>query len=306
MTPAALALCAGLVAASASVALAQAPRVPVIEVSTQVVSANVVVFDSAGRFVKGLTPADVELLEDGVPQEVTFFKEASDKTGEKIPLSVVLALDSSGSMAKNLHFLQEAANTFVNKLEDIDAALVVQFNSSVKSSAEFTSDLDHLSESIEGMQAWGGTSLFDAVHYALGRVRQRPGRKAVIVFSDGADHDSTLGEDDVVAYGQAVEATVYSVAIKGNEGGGTSKGFLQKIAKETGGSFFFPDRVGDLIKIFADIASELHNHYAMGYTPKRAPDGTWRSIQVRLKNRKDLQVRVRKGYVAVKPKRPAQ
>src|SRR5262249_46810097 len=74
-------------------------------------------------------------------------------------------------------------------------------------------------------------------------------------------------------------------------------------SQETGGSFFFPDRIADLIKIFSDISDELHNHYLLAYTPKRPPDGTWREIQVHLLNNKDAEVRVRKGYFAVKRRR---
>ena len=184
----------------------------------------------------------------------------------------------------------------------MDSGLIVQFNTSVKGSAEFTGDLDRLEQFVESLQAWGGTALYDAVHYGLDRVRDQPGRKAVIVFSDGADHASSFSEQEVVDYARSVEATVYSVLIRGEEGmfGRSPRGFLRKIAQETGGSYFFPDKVGDLIKIFAGISDELHHHYALAYTPKKAPDGTWRTIEVRLINRGDAQVRVRKGYFAVR------
>ena len=82
--------------------------------------------------------------------------------------------------------------------------------------------------------------------------------------------------------------------------GRSPRGFLRKIAQETGGSFFFPDNVGDLIKVFAGISDELHHHYALAYSPKLPPDGLWRTIEVRLVGRKDALVRVRKGYFAVR------
>lgn len=271
-----------------------------IRAETYVVSANVVVFDSAGRFVKGISATDVEVLEDGVPQEVSFFREASDRTGEPIPLSVVLALDASGSMRENLRFLQQAATAFVNRLEDVDSVMIVQFNESVKGSAEFTDEVDRLDRFIDGLQVWGGTALYDAVHYSLNRVMDRPGRKAVVIFSDGADNSSSIKDDDVVAMAQGIEATVYSVAIEGESG---SKGFLQRVARESGGAYFAPDKVAELSAVFAAIANELHNHYILGYTPKRDPDGSWRRIEVRIKNHKQTQIRTRKGYVARKPRR---
>ena len=282
------------------------PPTLVLEVEVEVVSVTAVVYDKAGHFVSGLGPADIELLEDGVPQEVSYFREASaDQGAEKIPLSVVMVLDASGSMHRNMHFLQEAAINFVRKLEDVDTALVVQFNESIKGSAEFTGDVDRLEQFVDALQAWGGTSLFDAIHYGLNRIRDQKGRKAVIVFSDGEDTTSQMKEQEVVDYARAVEASVYTIGIRGEGvGGGSSpRGFLRKISRETGGQFFFPERVGDLNKVFSAIAEELHQHYLLAYTPKRSPDGTFRTIDLRPK-RKDLEVRVRKGYFALKRPKP--
>jgi VWFA-related protein len=270
------------------------PRIFTFESAVDMVSLTAVVHDKGGRFLRGLGPKDVDVFEDGVRQEVTYFREATDKSAEeKIPLSVVLVLDASGSMRENMHFLQEAALAFVYKLTDVDQALVVQFNESIKGSAEFTGDVARLEQFVEALQAWGGTSLYDAIHYSLGRIRDQPGRKAIVVFSDGADTTSGMREQEVVDYARAVEATVYCVGIGG------ARGFLRKIAQETGGSFFSPGRVGDLIKVFNAISDELHNHYALAYSPAKPPDGLWRNIQVSLK-RKDAEIRVRKGYFAVK------
>jgi Ca-activated chloride channel family protein len=284
---------------------AQTPPPIVLEVDVDVVSVTAVVHDSAGRFVGGLGPKDVELFEDNVPQDVTYFREASaDQGAERIPLSVVLVLDSSGSMARNMRFLQEAAVNFVRKLEDVDTALVVQFNNTIKGSVEFTGDTERLEQFVDALQAWGGTSLNDAIHYGLNRIRDQKGRKALVVFSDGEDTTSQLKEQEVLDYARAVEASIYTIGIRGSVGGGSSpRGFLRKISKETGGEFFFPERVGDLTKVFQAISDELHQHYLLAYTPKRGPDGTFRKITLRAK-RKDLEVRVRQGYFALKRPKP--
>ena len=295
---------AGLLLLPALPAAAQTPD-PTPEpftfgVELDVVSVTAVVYDKAGRFIRGLDKGDIQVFEDGVEQQVTYFREARGGD-EKIPLSVVLVLDSSGSMQHNLRFLQEAALNFVYKLEDVDQALVVQFNSSIKGSAEFSGDLDRLERFVDAMQAWGGTSLHDAIHYGLNRIRDQPGRKAMVVFSDGADTTSQLQEQDVIDYARAVEATVYSIGIEAGPGfrGGSPRGFLKKIAQETGGEAFFPGQVGELIKIFAAISDELHNHYALAYQPARAADGTYREIQVKL-DHANAEIRVRKGYFALK------
>jgi Ca-activated chloride channel homolog len=279
-----------------------------LEVGVDVVSVTAVVFDKGGRFVQGLGPKDVQLTEDGVPQDVSYFREAAGPGEDRIPLSVVLVLDTSGSMNRNLRFLQEAVLSFVYKLEEVDSALVVSFNESVKASVEFTSDTDRLERFVDGLQAWGGTSLYDALHYSLGRIKDEPGRKAIIVFSDGADTTSSLRDQDVIDYARAVEATVYSIGFQGGSGvfGGSAKGFLKKVADETGGDYFFPDKVGDLIKVFQAISSELKNHYLLAYSPKRAPDGSYRTISLKVPSRPELQVRVRKGYFAVKKRPPTR
>ena len=79
-----------------------------------------------------------------------------------------------------------------------------------------------------------------------------------------------------------MEATVYSIGFRGSGPFGAPRGFLRKIAAETGGQFFSPDKVGDLIKIFNEISEELKNHYLLAYTPKRAADGTWRTIELKV------------------------
>jgi VWFA-related protein len=276
-----------------------------LEVDVDLVSVTAVVQDKAGRFISGLGPRDIEVLEDGVRQDVSFFREA--KGAENIPLSLALVLDCSGSMKPQMHFLQEAAVSLLTKMDENDRALIISFNESVKGSSEFTGDFDRLEQFVGGLQAWGGTSLFDAVHYGLNRVRDQPGRKAVIVFSDGADTTSSLKEQEVIDYARAVEATVYSVGIRGETGlfGRGPRGFLRRLSRETGGAYYFPDKVNELVRTFNEIANELQHHYLLAYSPKRLPDGTWRAIEVKVK-RADADLRVRKGYFAMKrPRRAA-
>jgi Ca-activated chloride channel homolog len=311
LLPLVAALGLGILASASARAQAPAAQTPpkpfTLEVDVNVVSVTAVVFDKSGHAIRGLGPKDVELYEDGVRQEVSYFREASGEAADRIPLSVVLVLDNSGSMNPNMRFLQEAVLNFVYKLEEVDQALVVSFNESVKGSAEFTGDTDRLERFVEGMQAWGGTSLYDAIRYSLERIKDQPGRKAAIVFTDGDDTTSSSTDQQTVDYARSVEATVYSIGFRGQPGifGGGGKGFLKKIADETGGLYFFPDKIGDLIRIFQSISEELKNHYLLSYSPKRDPDGNWRTITLKVTARADAQVRVRKGYFAMKKRRPA-
>ena len=270
----------------------------IIGAEVQVVSVPVLVFDKGGQFVSGLKKEDIQIFEDGVLQEITYL---GTSTGEdRIPLSIALTLDTSGSMQPSIDFLKEAATYFTGKLDASDQALVVQFNESVKSSAEFTGDVDRMDSFINGLQVWGGTALYDAVLYSLDRLRDRPGRKALILLSDGDDNGaSSASKGGVTAMARSLEVSIYAVGIQGFD---TPKGFLKNLAEDTGGAYYFPSKVGELIKVFEAISKDLKNNYLIAYSPMRPADNTYRKIEVKIA-RPEVTVRVRPGYMAAKRRR---
>jgi len=269
----------------------------IIGAEVEVVSVPVLVFDRAGQFVADLKQEDIQIYEDGVLQEITYLGRSSGE--DRIPLSIALTLDTSGSMKPSIDFLKEAATYFTGKLEATDQALVVQFNESVKSSAEFTSDIYRMDSYINGIQVWGGTALYDAVMYSLDRLQDQPGRKALILLSDGDDSGSSAGKDSVTAMARALEVSIYAVGIQGF---GTPKGFLRSLAEDTGGAYYFPSKVSELIEVFEAISKDLKNNYLIAYSPQRAADNTYRKIEVKV-DRPDVTVRVRPGYMAAKKRR---
>jgi Ca-activated chloride channel family protein len=303
MSPSTLTLGLALATAVRSSSVIPAPQDPqprpplVVGAEVEVVSVPVLVYDKSGRFVEGLKKEDIQILEDGVPQEVMYLAAS---TGEdRIPLSIALTLDTSGSMQPSIKFLKEAATYFTGKLEASDQALVVQFNESVKSSSEFTDDTDRLDSFINGLQVWGGTALYDAVMYSLDRLRDRPGRKALILLSDGDDNASASGKAQVTALAKSLEVSIYSVGIQGFD---MPRGFLKNLAEDTGGAYHFPNKTSELIKVFEAISKDLKNSYLVAYSPKRAADNTYRKIEVRV-SRPEVTVRVRPGYMAAKKRR---
>ncbi len=278
----------------------QDPQRPplIIGAEVEVVSVPVLVFDKAGRFVPDLKKEEIQIFEDGVLQEITYL---GTSTGDdRIPLSIALTLDTSGSMQPSITFLKEAATYFTGKIEASDQALVVQFNESVKSSSEFTDDTDRLDSFINGLQVWGGTALYDAVLYSLDRLRDRPGRKALILLSDGDDNGaSRASKSQVTAMAKSLEVSIYAVGIRGFD---TPKGFLRNLAEDTGGAYYFPSKVGELIQVFEAISKDLKNNYLVAYSPKRGADNTYRKIEVRIA-RPEVTVRVRPGYMAARKRR---
>lgn len=300
-TPLVLGLAIATAVSASSVATPQdpQPRPPiVIGAEVEIVSVPVMVYDKAGRFVADLKKNEIQILEDGVPQEITYL--ASSTGEDRIPLSIALTLDTSGSMQPSVKFLKEAATYFTGKLETTDQALVVQFNESVKSSSEFTDDTDRMDSFINGLQVWGGTALYDAVMYGLDRLRDRPGRKALILLSDGDDSGaSSATRAQVTALAKSLEVSIYAVGIQGFD---TPRGFLKNLAEDTGGVYYFPNKVSELIKVFEAISKDLKNNYMVAYSPKRAADNTYRKIEVRV-SRPEVSVRVRPGYMAARKRR---
>ena len=182
-----------------------------------------------------------------------------------------------------MRFLQEAAINFVHKLEDVDTALVVQFNESIKGSAEFTGDIDRLEQFVDALQAWGGTSLNDAIHYGL-EPHPRPDRAQGAWSSSptATTPPASMKEQEVVDYARAVEATVYTRRASAATSGwwrAARAASCARSRKETGGEFFFPERVGDLVKVFPAISDELHQHYALAYAPSARPTAASATIR---------------------------
>jgi Ca-activated chloride channel family protein len=305
MSPSTLAIGLALAAAvhASSVVPPQDPQQKppiVIGAEVEVVSVPVLVYDKAGRFVGDLKKEEIQILEDGIPQEITYLTRG---TGEdRIPLSIALTLDTSGSMQPSIRFLKEAATYFTGKLDESDQALVVTFNESVKSSSEFTDDTDRLDAFVNGLQVWGGTALYDGVMYSLDRLRDRPGRKALILLSDGDDNSSVAGKSQVTALSRALEVSIYAVGIQGFD---MPRGFLKSLAEDTGGTYYFPNKTSELIKVFEAISRDLKNSYLVAYSPKRAADNTYRKIEVKV-NRPEVTVRVRPGYMAARRRRTPQ
>jgi Ca-activated chloride channel family protein len=286
----------------------QKPQTFQFKIDVQAVNLNVVVTDRNGRYVPGLVAADFEVLEDGATQEVTFFSP------EVTPLTVLLLLDASTSIRPSLDGVKEAAANFVRKLWAGDRAIIADFNEKIRFSTHFTDDVDRLIATIESLYPSGWTALYDAILISTEKLGSVDGRKALLVFTDGDDSrnqgvGSEASAEDAIEGGRVSEVTIYSVGFRGARrgGSGVNKGFLGRLARETGGAAFFPDDVGELHESFTRIQEELHSLYRLAFVPKNtARDGRWRKIEVRIKNRDDLVARTRTGYYAAPLRRETQ
>lgn len=276
-------------------------------VGVEAVSLDVVVTDRNGRFLPGLEAADFEVLEDGVAQELSFF------TSEITPLTVLLLLDASTSIRPSVEGIKEAAANFVIKLWEGDQAIIADFNDRIRFSTYFTDDIDRLVLNIQSLYPSGWTALYDSILISIDKVSRVKGRKALLVFTDGDDsrtagHGSEATRDDAIEGAKYHEVTIYSVGFRGRRSsgrGGINKGFLTRLAQETGGAAFFPKDIGELNDSFTQIQDELHSQYRLAYVPRNGSfDGQWRNVEVRVKNHDKLMVRTRRGYYAIPSGKP--
>jgi Ca-activated chloride channel family protein len=265
-------------------------QLPRFSSSTQLVEVYATVTDAKGQPVTGLRQSDFEVLEDGVPQEVTTFA-----AGE-FPLTVALGLDRSFSMAKNLPLAKQASQTFLRELKPGDRSMVVAISSEAEEIAPLSADRAAQSRAITALDAWGTTALHDAIIATLDRLEPEPGRQAIVVFSDGADRYSTHRAADVMERARRSNALIYPIAF-----GRTRSPLLAELAVLTGGRSFLLRDARELETTLATVARELRYQYLLGYTPAMAierGDREWRSITVNVRGtRPGVRVRARDGYM---------
>jgi Ca-activated chloride channel family protein len=257
-------------------------------VSVQIVQVNAVV-TSGGKFVSGLSRDAFRVLDDGENRPLTSFSEAG------APLELVLALDVSGSMADALGDVRDAARAFLQALGPQDQATVVAFNDRMYTLARREVDPATRLASLDRLGASGGTALYDVVAAALELLSRQPGRRALVLFSDGDDRNSDTTFAQIQQAVRDGDATVFAVGLGRGAQVKDVKERLEALADASGGRALFADRSDRLKEPFAEIVADLKNQYALGFEPRH--DGRYHSIAVEVPGRR-VQVRSRRGYTA--------
>ena len=245
------------------------------------------VTDRDGQPVTGLTAADFQVSEDGVPQPITTF------AGGEFPLSITIALDRSFSMAgAPLARSKQAARSFIAALTPTDEVMVLAIGSEVETITPPVPAREAAATRWEAIEAWGTTPLYDASVQALDAIQARRGRRALLLISDGIDRDSGTTAAQLIAHARQSGVLVYPVAI-----GRTRPPLFGELANVTGGRSFFIADPARLEGQLAILARELRFQYLLGYAPpeRSGSDSAWRSIQVSV-SKPDARVRARDGY----------
>jgi VWFA-related protein len=251
--------------------------------------------DKEGRFVSGLTAANFQLQEDGVPQSLELLKQ------ETAPVTFALLVDSSQSMSTRIDSVRAAAARLATGLRADDLAIVAPFNRRLRAITGPSRDAATIAQAIDGVSAGGGTAILDCLTELAGRLQDVPGRHVIVLITDGYDEQSTTSFEAALHAVKAAQGTVYVVGIGGVAGISLhGEDLLRQLVRETGGRAFFPYEDDELGSIAARIGDDAEHRYLLSYmsTNDRA-DGQWRRIA--LTTTPQYSVRTRTGYFAPTP-----
>ena len=294
----------------------------VLKIDTSLVMVPVTVMDRNGRYVPLLKKENFRLQENGVEQKIAYFATTDS------PFSVVLLIDTSGSTEIRLDDIQDAAINFVEKLKPTDSVMVMSFDDRIQVECKATTDRGVINKAIRHTRTGGGTRLYDAVADILRKqLKTIPGRKAVVLFTDGVDTTSyRAGYEDTIRLAEESDAPIYSVSYDtfgysstgipshgtilglplpgGGPTAGTTRGeykrgsrYLHALADKTAGRFYNGDSLFGIAQAFSWIAEELGRQYSLGYYPATAgKDGERRQIKVKM-TEPDLVVKARDSYI---------
>ncbi len=274
----------------------------------------ITVTDKKGQFVSGLTQADFQVTEDKTPQQIESF--TSEEAG-RLPLYVGVLMDTSPSTAGKLKFEQESAMNFIQTVvrPRRDRVLFATFDHQITLRQDFTDRLELLDRAVFAVKKTGDkTALYDAIwQFCDEKMRSVPGRRALVIITDGDDTYSRADINDAIDIAQRTETTIFAISTKAGFSAvvpGVDAGqvqdhgdkTLERLCEETGGRAFFTGDMLALERSFTKIATELRSQYLITYRPTNDQyDGSYRRVEVKLANGNDkFRLRTKRGYKAVR------
>lgn len=290
---------------------------PTIRLGTRLVNVLFSAQDLQNRYINDLQSPQLEVYEDGVRQEIFTFKREFD-----LPLTMALLVDVSASERNTLPLLKDAGGQFVDSVlrRGQDTAAVVKFEGEATVMQGLTSNparvrraIDELAFTapppvgvfggptppINGRSRQGGTSLWDSIVATCSDLLAgEPGRKTIVLLTDGQDTTSRLKIADAINEALRAEVIIYSIGI-GDPGFGVDEKALRRISDATGGRAVFPKRASELSRAFLQLEEDLRQQYLLAYEPSNeAANGAFRRIEVRVPTQKEIRLRHRRGYYA--------
>jgi Ca-activated chloride channel homolog len=312
------------IAGGAALLRAQDGQRPIFRIKVDMVVLSFQVTDSKNRYINGLKPTDFKILEDGIPQRVSTFAEGAkaplavsadgstrpiiearkdelpgmDRLDAFVGTNVFVLFDTSNFMYRGFVYAEDAIADFVRGLDRADSVAVYTFSRNLSRAASLTRD--H-AEAISGLRkavAGDDTALYNALLLTLRDAAKVPGRKVVIVFSNGPDNASMVAPDDVRAVAEDEGIPIYVISTNEVNRDPVSSNVFKRIATRTGGKAYWARTWQKQVEAFEDIREDLGNSYTVTYYPQPNPNEGFRKIQVEIVSDpgKKLRVHSRPGY----------
>ncbi len=259
---------------------------------------DVSVKDSQGGYASGLTQADFHVFEEGRPQKITAFANVDT------PVTVGLVVDNSGSMRFKRPQVVLAGLAFAKESNPKDEFFVINFNNHIvrglPEKIPFTDNLQKLRSALYYGEPAGQTALYDAIAYSLKHLElSRQDKRTLIVVSDGGDNVSRTSLPELMTLIEASRATIYTIGLFDPNDRDSNPRVLRKLARVSGGEFFEPNALNEILPVFHKISVDIRSRYSIGYIPEDiGSKRVLRSIRVTAtaKDYRKLIVRTRSAY----------
>jgi Ca-activated chloride channel homolog len=257
----------------------------------RLVEVSATVFDRHGNPLPGLTQDRFRVLDSGKPQQLVSFEGVEDQ------VSCALLMDTTDSMDAFLPVLKNAVVRFADELRDEEEVGVYTFNSSVQLAQPFTTDKRRIKQAVLQARAHGTTALFDAVASVSRDLQTRKGKKAMVLFTDGADNSSMLTALSASRRARLSGVPVYAIA----EGEALTDAklldTLKTLASDSGGLVFRLDRPNQIDDVFATIVGDLRNTYLLAWKLPENAGRAYRTVKVNVTGAPGARIRTRQGYL---------
>jgi VWFA-related protein len=266
------------------------PSLPIFRVESRLVQVYASIFDKRGNPLPNLTRDRFAVFDAGTPQPLAVFEGADDV------LSCALLLDTTGSMTDYLPTLRIAVIHFVDELRAEEAIAVYTFNRTLQQAQKFTTDKKLVKQAVMRTSAAGGTRLFDSVAQVSRDLEAHPGKKALVVFTDGDDNASTLSAAGASRQASQSGVPIYIIA----QGTALKEARLMKILDEmaanTGGIAFRLTRPEKIGEVFSEISRNLLHTYLLSWKLPAGAGKAWHPIKITVAGAEDARIRARLGY----------
>jgi Ca-activated chloride channel family protein len=272
---------------------------PVFKAQSDLVVLDVNVFDGRSEAVPHLSQSAFHVVEDGTPQEITFFSDTD------VPVAIGLVVDNSSSMLTRRQMVLAGTRAFAASSHPDDEVFTIVFNEHVRfgnpGGVAFTTSPAQVEAGLLKFPPGGMTAVYDAVFEGLEQLEQATLQKRVlIVLSDGDDNASRRSEADMFHRARRSDALIYTISTADLSTNAGKPGVLKKLAERTGGVAYFPQTEQAVVDVFTEVARNIRQGYRIGYVPTNTKaDGEYRRVKVRVRvPGRNLSVRARDGYTA--------